>query len=315
LKQTDQRGSKSDYETLLAESRGKVRLEAISKILIQHRGDQIAQDIPLTTSVLRQGLLFILEANFEDDHFSLSFDGLKKVKGPSKLGDFHYIPMLFHDGRQIRKEQRLLLELYGLLLYKLQGTVPNSGIIWHGRECKATTVRLNLDLRRSEQFLEDLRALCNSESPPKLMLNEHCQICEFQQRCHDQAVQEDNLSLLRGMSEKEIKKCSKKGIFTVTQFAHTFRPRRKGKRESKTPSQHYHALQALAIRDKKIYVIGKPELPDKPVHIYLDIESDPDANFIYLIGMIVVENDSEKSYSFWADHKDSSLDYSNLRKG
>ena len=38
-----------------------------------------------------------------------------------------------------------------------------------------------------------------------------------------------NLSLLRGMSEKEIKKYNQKGILTVTQLAHTFRPRRKGK--------------------------------------------------------------------------------------
>jgi predicted RecB family nuclease len=304
LKRTDQRGIKSDYETLLTESRSKVRLEAISKILTQHQDNQIAKDIPLTTSALKQGLLFILETHLEDDLFSLSFDGLKKVKGQSRLGDFHYVPMLFHDWRQIRKEQRLLLELYGLLLYKLQGIAPSSGIVWHGRECKATTVRLNLDLRRGQQFLEDLKALCNSESPPKLMLNQHCQICEFQQRCHDQAVQEDNLSLLRGMSEKEVKKSSKKGIFTVTQLAHTFRPRRKGKRESQTSNQHHHALQALAIRDKKIYVLGKPELPDSPVHIYLDVESVPDANFIYLIGMIVVENGSEKSYSFWADQKE-----------
>src|SRR5205085_4334477 len=135
--------------------RSKVRLEAISKILAQHPSSQIAKDVPLTTSALKQEPLFILGTHFEDDLFSLSFDGLKKVKGQSKLGDFHYVPMLFHDWRQIRKEQRLLLELYGLLLYKLQGAAPSSGIVWHGRECKATTVRLNLDLRRGEQFLED----------------------------------------------------------------------------------------------------------------------------------------------------------------
>jgi hypothetical protein len=63
-------------------------------------------------------------------------------------------------------------------------------------------------------------------------------------------------------------------------------------------------LQALAIRDKRVYVFGTPELPDCPVCIYLDVEGDPEADFIYLIGLIVVENGSEKTYSYWADNKD-----------
>lgn len=304
LRWRGQQGISSDYEVLLAEAREEVRRKAIDKILAEHGQDQVIRGVPLTHSVLKQGASFILEANLEDDPLSLSFEGLKKVPGTSKLGDFHYIPMLFHEGRQIHKEQRLVLELYGLFLSRYQGITPSNGIIWHGRECKATKVRMNSDLRQVEQLLEGLREMRNSESPPKLILNEHCQICEFRQRCHDQAIQEDNLSLLRGISEKEIKKSNKKGIFTVTQLAHTFRPRRKGKRAAQTANQHYQALQALAIRDKRIYVFGKPELPSSPVHIYLDIEGDPEAGFIYLIGLIVVENGQEKSYSFWADRQD-----------
>src|SRR5262245_9834820 len=42
----------------------------------------------------------------------------------SKLGDFHYVPMLFHEGRKVAKEQKLLLELYGLILSRLQGQMP-----------------------------------------------------------------------------------------------------------------------------------------------------------------------------------------------
>ena len=52
----------------------------------------------------------MLDATLEDDLLSLCFDGLKRVDGPSKLGDFHYVPMLFHEGRKVGKEQRLLLE-------------------------------------------------------------------------------------------------------------------------------------------------------------------------------------------------------------
>jgi hypothetical protein len=40
------------------------------------------------------GPLFVLDAVLEDGIVSLLFDGLKHVDGPSKLGDFHYIPVL-----------------------------------------------------------------------------------------------------------------------------------------------------------------------------------------------------------------------------
>ena len=165
-------------------------------------------------------------------------------------------------------------------------------------------MRLNADLRKTERLLREVKEMVGAESPPRLILNDHCQVCEFRQRCHDQAVQEDNISLLRGMGEKEIKSYARKGIFTVTQLAHTFRPRRRGKRAPPKENHRYHALQALAVRDKRVYVFGTPQLPDAPVHIYLDIEGNPEEGFDYLIGMIVVEGDKEQRFSFWADSRD-----------
>jgi predicted RecB family nuclease len=229
---------------------------------------------------------------------------LQRVPGPSKLGDFHYVPVLFCGGRQIRKQQRALLDVYGLLLTRLQGRPPGSGIIWHGRQCQATRIRLNADPRKAERLLEELRQMRGGEAPPRLVLNDHCQVCEFRRRCHHQAVQEDSISLLRGMKEKEIKGYTHKGILTVTQLAHTFRPRRKGKRAPPRANRHYHALQALAVRDKKVYVFGAPELPASPVRMYLDVEGNPEERFNYLIGLIIVANNQEQRYSFWADSRD-----------
>ena len=91
------------------------------------------------------------------------------------------------------------------------------------------------------------------------------------------------------MREKEVRRYARKGILTVTQLAHTFRPVRRGKRAQPKGYKHHHALQALAIRDKRVYVYGTPELPTSPVHVYLDVEGCPDDKFEYLIGMIIVE--------------------------
>jgi predicted RecB family nuclease len=299
LKQAGEQGTQSDYEALLVERRGEVRLEAIDKILARYKEHQVARHVPLTTASLKREPLFVLDAILEDDLVSLHFDGLKRVDGSSKLGEFYYIPVLFHEGEHVGKEQRLLLEVYALLLSRLQGRAPGCGIIWHGKHCKATKVRLGADPLKVEQILWDLKQLQGSE-PPRLLLNDHCQVCEFRRRCHEQAVKDDDLSLLRGMGQKEIKSYARKGIFTVTQLAHTFRPRRKG-RKRRGKELHSHPLQALAIRDRKTYVLGVPQVPDAPVRVYLDIEGKPDEGFVYLIGVIVIEGETETRHSFWAD--------------
>jgi predicted RecB family nuclease len=303
LKLAGDQGTKADYETLLSQAKAEVRLAVIEKILAQHSTHEVERNVRLSAATLRPGPVFVFDAILDDDRMFLSFDGLKKVNGPSNLGDFHYIPMLFHEGRKIGKSLKLLLELYGLLLSKVQGRIPSSGIVWCGKECRATKIRLNLDSRTVQRLLRELREMAASESLPALILNEHCSICEFRQRCHDQAVREDNLSLLRGMGVKETKKYARKGILTLSQLAHTFRPRRKPTWAAQASKKRYHALQAMAIRDKRIYVFGSPEIPTRPVSIYLDVESTAKEQFVYLIGIIVVESGSEKRYSLWADNK------------
>jgi predicted RecB family nuclease len=303
LKQAGQMGTRSDYEVLAAEQRSAVRQRAIEQVTARHADGEVISAVPLTTSTLKQGTAFVVDATLEDGTFSLRFDGLKRADGASKLGDYHYVPVLFHGGGSVRKEQRLLLDVFGLLLSRVQGRTPGHGIVWHGRECRATKVRLSPDLRKAERLLRDVQEAREAE-PPRLILNDHCQVCEFRQRCHQQAVQEDNISLLRGMKEKEIKGYSRKGILTLTQLAHTFRPRRWGKRAARRTNHRYHALQALAVRDKRVYLFGTPELPGAAAKIYFDIEGLPEEGFIYLIGMTVVRGESEERYSFWADTQD-----------
>jgi predicted RecB family nuclease len=119
------------------------------------------------------------------------------------------------------------------------------------------------------------------------MLNKHCPYCAFHQRCHAEAMAKDDLSLLRGLSAKDITQYHKHGIFTVTQLSCTFRPRKRRKPAPPKPPLHQAALQALAIRDQKIHVYGTPQLPVSSTRIYFDLEGDPDRRFVYLLGMVV----------------------------
>src|SRR6185369_3904503 len=102
-------GTKCDFEAMLTELRGEIRLKAIDAIIARHPGDQVARNMPLTIAGLQRGPQYILDSTFENDALTLHFDGLKREEGESKLGDFHYLPVLFHEGQKVQKEQRLLL--------------------------------------------------------------------------------------------------------------------------------------------------------------------------------------------------------------
>jgi predicted RecB family nuclease len=162
-----------------------------------------------------------------------------------------------------------------------------------------TDVAALIDPVRS--ILTKIAAQLASNTPPPLILNKHCAECEFQSRCRQVAIEKDELTLLSRMTEKERKKHHSKGIFTVTQLSYTYRPRRKPKRLAAKPDKYSQALKALAIRENKIHVSGRPELNVHRDPVYLDVEGIPDQDFYYLVGLRFKSGDSHVQHSFWAN--------------
>jgi predicted RecB family nuclease len=301
LKLKGEHATRSDYETLISAARIAHRERVIERLVSRQESGEVRRGVEITLAVLRNGIPVILDATADHGSLSIKLDGLRRVQGPSRLGDFHYIPILFVAGEKIHLEQRRLLEICGLIIGDVQGKQPEYGCVIRGREFISSKVRFMPSTRPARKTLEEAMKLLGADSPPALILNDHCEVCEFRQRCRHQAMTEDNLSLLRGIGEKELKSYARKGILTITQLAHTFRPRRKGKRAERRNNRRYHALNALAVRDNRIYVFGSPEIPTEPLTIFLDIEGLPDEGFVYLIGMLVVRAGLEQRYSFWAD--------------
>lgn len=295
--------TKSRYEELQIEQRAELRPKAINKVRHEYNVTDSATDLGLSVPNLRKGIPFILGACLKDDRHAVLFDGLRRTDGPSALGDFQYEPVMFSAVRHVRACDRCQLATLAILLGRVQGALPTAGIIYLGRDATRTSVRFGKALNAADSLLRDAERLQRAESPPKLILNDHCRICAFRYRCHSQAIREDNLSLLRGLGERTIKRYARKGVLTLTQLAHTFRPRRHGKRTDRLPKQRDHALHALAIRDRTIYVLGEPKLPTAPVRIYLDMEGDSEDGFIYLIGLIVCDGKRVARHAFWADDR------------
>ena len=141
--------------------------------------------------------------------------------------------------------------------------------------------------------------------PPACVMGKQCQTCEFRDHCRAEAEKADSLYLLDKMTPKLAAKYQKKGIFTLTQLSYVYRPRRRPRKSSGKISTPFNVeLQALAIREKKIYLHERPTLAQQPVELFLDIEGIPDQDFNYLVGVVVKKGDKTTMCSFWADGPD-----------
>ncbi|MBE0427612.1 MAG: TM0106 family RecB-like putative nuclease [Nitrospirae bacterium] len=214
-----------------------------------------------------------------------------------------YNPIIFLPHQKISKQYKLLLAFCSAALSYEQKADPISGRIIFGDRFTSTKVQLASLIKAVGKIEKEIAKMVDTQTAPPLRLNNHCEMCEFRESCYAAAKEKDDLSLLKGLSGKEIDTLNRRGIFTVTQYSYTFRQRRAKKLAASRIIKHHHSLNALAIRTQTIYIAGKPELPSATTRVYLDVEGIPDENFYYLIGLIIDDGTNVTPYSFWANHK------------
>jgi predicted RecB family nuclease len=212
-----------------------------------------------------------------------------------------FVSIRFVFEHKVNKLDKLLLAFDSLVLSKILGRKVGIGKIIYGDTHCALNVKIPALVVEVEKIVTNILRLPFGSIPPEPVLNRHCPECEFLDRCRRLAIEKDDLSLLAGMTEQERKKYHGKGIFTVNQLSYTFRPRRRAKRLGDRRGNYHHSLKALAIREKKTYVVGNLDFTLEGTPVYLDIEGLPDCKFYYLIGIRIPHNDSFDRHSLWAD--------------
>jgi predicted RecB family nuclease len=109
---------------------------------------------------------------------------------------------------------------------------------------------------------------------------------------------------LGGISIKELARYENKGIFTVKQLSHLYRPPKRKRRSKPHPALHRYELQALALRTGNIYLHDEPvAIPHSDTEIFIDFESIPDENFYYLFGVVIVTSEKQMPFQFWAENQ------------
>jgi predicted RecB family nuclease len=294
LKINEVKGKKTEYELLQNELKEKYlssyrqKLNGTAKICYDPKKELVNADF-------RKGHDYIFNGIIKSEKIYLKIDILEKVLLKGDESKFSYVPILLSANEKISKTEKELICFLAYFLAVEQAIAVKFCKIIYGKNHQS----LKINIGRNTEVEQAIEKYSNNE--PRLILNKHCPICEFNNYCRTKAKKDDNLSLLDRATTKIIDKYNKKGIFTIQQLSYLYRPRRSRKRKANQPVLHNLEIQALAIRNDKIYVHQMPEIIRKPTEIFLDLEGVPDRNKYYLIGLLIC-NDQESSYiSFWAD--------------
>ena len=294
-------GTPHDYEALVSELADKYRARATEALLRRCKLESAPRIPSVTLDDLKEDHPLILDSTVETGQFQFHFDALKRVEGPSPVGPFHYGPVMFHHDYSVRETEKMLVAFGAFVLGQGQGYTPEFGTLVVGEAMRLSTVQLCKRTQKIATHLDELRKIGDGVILPNVRLNRHCDVCRYRERCKAEAGDKDDLSLLRGMSDAEIEKLNGKGLFSIIQLSHTFRPRKPSKRARKTSDRRNFALQALALREKTTYVLNRPSLPKSNTSIFVDIEGDPDRKLHYLLGMLIRVGNEVHFHNYWVD--------------
>jgi predicted RecB family nuclease len=289
----------SDWQTQVAE---RFRAECCTTLSSELQGEAFLSNAPFSQFVGDTKCCLVTNCLVKSQTVQSVVHALARVTASEATHQSSYVPIRFIPHEKIAKNDKLLLAFDALALNEVSGRIPTFGRIICGNGTKPVRVKMAPLIETVKSIVGKIRAQQENPTLPQLILNKHCVECEFRTQCHQTAVEKDELSLLSSMSSKERRRHHANGIFTVTQLSYTFRARRKPKRFASKPDKYSHALKALAIREHKIYVSGKPELKITGNPVYLDVEGISDHDFYYLIGFGIKSGDSYVQHSFWADN-------------
>ncbi|MGP1678422.1 MAG: IS66 family transposase [Burkholderiales bacterium] len=225
------------------------------------------------------------------------------------------VPVRFSTWGKPDLSESLLICFGALSLAQVTGITAVTGALVYGDNLQHRTVRISDHIEPTNRAIRGIGALLQSSQEPPLLLNKHCAVCDYLSKCHSKAIQQDDLSLLSGMTSKDRAKSLAKGILTISQLSYGYRPKRRKRTKPdadrsaksidptrvRSPTKNDNKLKALAIKKGQIHVVGAPTLEFEGVPTFIDVEGMPDRNFYYLVGIRFESEGELVERAFWAD--------------
>jgi len=302
LHSKNERGVGNTYADWLVSQQSAYRSDGFNRLVANDRAKECHTG-HFDIRALKSGRWrFAANCEIRANDWESQLDAMERCTLPKHGKRAHLVPVRFIRASKVTIEDKLLVGFDSFVLAGMTGHDIPFGKIIHGSEYSSLKVKIPPLAREVRRQIEQMKHCLSAANPPDPVLSRRCTDCKFQVACRKEVIEKDDLSLLAGMTEKQRKKFNGKGIFTVTQLSYTFRPRRRPKRLASRGEKYHHELKALAIRERKVHVVGTPELKIEGTPVYLDVEGLPERDFYFLIGIRIPTADGLAQHSFWADN-------------
>ena len=234
----------------------------------------------------------------------LSFpDLLVKQPGNSIFGDWCYIPVQIELGKRPKQEYKIGAAFHGHVLTAVQKVKPPAAWLIL-RERKPYLVHLENWLPQMQKILQECsQTLQQSETPELFISRQKCNLCHWYSSCYSIAKSQEHLSLLPGVTPSRYNYLQQININTLESLANTNFADLESAFGQEITEQLLRQSEAK-LNNKVIFNASSSiNLPISDIEIYFDIESQPEIDFAYLLGVLVVDTKSNTKnfYPFLAE--------------
>ncbi|WP_066426428.1 TM0106 family RecB-like putative nuclease [Anabaena sp. 4-3] len=236
-------------------------------------------------------------------------DLLVKQPGESCFGDWVYQPVNIELGKRPKQEYQVATAFHAQVLTTVQGVAPQTA--WLILRSKNPNYAVDLSkwtLQMQAILQEFIESLQVTTVPEIFISRQKCNLCLWYSQCYAIAQSQQHLSLLPGVTPIRYSQLQSLSITTLESLANTSSSILENLTGFDAQVAAKLVLQAQSVLAKTPIILPFPPpngnlTSNSPVELYFDIEAQPDLNLDYLLGVLVVnkQTNTEEFYSFLAE--------------
>ncbi|MEA5566204.1 TM0106 family RecB-like putative nuclease [Anabaena sp. UHCC 0399] len=237
-------------------------------------------------------------------------DLLVKQPGKSLLGDWVYEAVNIELGKRPKQEYQVVSAFHTQVLATVQGVTPPTAWLMLRSKQAQYTVNLSKWIPQMQGILQEFMEALEAETSPEIFISrQKCNLCSWHSQCYAIAHSQQHLSLLPGVTPLRYAQLQTLSINTLQSLADTSPTILENLTGFDSQVAVKLVIQAQSVLENRPLILPFPHpyqdiTAKSPIELYFDIEAQPDLNLDYLLGVLVVntQTNTEEFYGFLAEN-------------
>lgn len=240
-----------------------------------------------TLKLMKEGAPLIYQGTLIDGDWAGRPDLLERHEGESLLGEWFYVPVDVKSCHYLEKYHKLQLTFYATLLERIQGRFPAEPAIIN-RDGERIPFLAGEFIVEFDGFVTELERIRAGEKPDPVLRKSCFDTGTWGVVCQRFAEQTNDVALLFNVDVSKLRSLRSLGIRTVEDAAEMDPEEHDGRAKG----LRFHGLevmkrQAQSLRTQEVIIREPFAIPEVPLEIHFDIESDPPNDRDYLYGFLI----------------------------